>query len=91
MLKLYQREECPHSHRVREKLTELGLRFESVPVPREPGDRKELRDVSGDTKIPVLVNEQGKAIADSQKIIEYLDAAFGKNGKRAPEAGMREP
>jgi glutathione S-transferase len=74
MLELYQAEWCPHSHRVRQRLTELGVSFVARQVPAEPGDREELRRKTGSGEIPTLVLEDGTTISDPDRIIEYLDA-----------------
>ncbi|MGH3071138.1 MAG: glutaredoxin family protein [Gaiellaceae bacterium] len=78
MLTLYQAEWCPYSHRVRQRLTELMVPFVARPVEPDPDDRDELRRVSGDDAIPVLVTESGQAIADADRIIEWLDANYAE-------------
>jgi len=74
MLKLYQAEWCPYCARVRSKMTELGIEYVCMNVPRSKADRKELMEVSGQTGIPTLVTEDGRIIADDdEKIIAYLE------------------
>jgi glutathione S-transferase len=73
-IELYQAEWCPHSHRVRQRLTELGVSFVARQVPAEPGDREELRRKTGSDEIPTLVLEDGTTISDPDRIIEYLEA-----------------
>jgi glutaredoxin len=41
-MELYQAEWCPHSHKVRQRLTELGLDFVARQVPADPDDRDEM-------------------------------------------------
>lgn len=72
MLELYQAEWCPHSRRVRQRLTELGVSFIARQVPAEPIDREELRRKTGSEEIPALLLEDGTAISDPDEIIEYL-------------------
>lgn len=43
-MKLYQAKWCPFSHRVRAKLTELGIDYESVNVPASAEKRTELEE-----------------------------------------------
>jgi glutathione S-transferase len=43
-MKLYQAEWCPFSHRVRAKLTELGIGYEIVNVPASTKNRDELEE-----------------------------------------------
>ena len=42
-MELYQAEWCPHSHRVRQKLTELGLDFTARQVEANPDGREQRR------------------------------------------------
>ena len=44
MITLYQAEWCPHSHRVRQRLSELGLDFVARQVQVDPDNRTELAD-----------------------------------------------
>lgn len=74
VLRLYQAEWCPHSSRVRQRLTELMLPFAAHPVEPRAEDRDELRRVSGDDAIPLLVTESGETIGDADAIIAWLDA-----------------
>ncbi len=74
MLSLYQAEWCPYSHRVRERLTELGLPFVALPVEPRPEDRDEMRRATGEDSIPVLVTEDGEAIQGVDAIVAWLDA-----------------
>ena len=73
MLELYQAEWCPHSHNVRQRLSELGLDFVARQVEAEPGDRSELERLAGTTEIPVLVAD-GKVITEEDAIIAFLEA-----------------
>ena len=74
MLKLYQAEWCPYCARVRSKMTDLGITYINVNVPRSKPDRTELVEISGQTGIPTLVTEDGQVIADDdEKIIAYLE------------------
>jgi glutaredoxin 3 len=71
-MELYQAEWCPHSHRVRQRLTELGLDFTARQVPADPDDRAEMRKRVGTTEIPVLLVDDGEAICGDDDILEYL-------------------
>jgi glutaredoxin/uncharacterized protein (DUF302 family) len=71
-MKLYQAEWCPFSHRVRAKLTELGIDYEIVNVPASTQKREELEEVAGTKSIPVLVDGE-KVITDSSEAISYLE------------------
>jgi glutaredoxin 3 len=71
MLTLYQTEWCVYSHRVRRLLTELALTYTCVNVPAAGEDRDELREVSGQTEIPVLADGD-RVITGSDVILEHL-------------------
>lgn len=75
-MRLYQAEWCPFSHRVRAKLTELGVDYELVNVPASSKKRGDLEKVAGTTAIPVLVDE-GRIISDSNEAISYLEKQYG--------------
>jgi glutathione S-transferase len=88
MDELYQAEWCPHSHRVRQRFTELGVSFIARQVPAEPVDREELRRRAGTDEIPTLIREDGEVISgDAGRIIAYLDERYSD---RADAAEHRE-
>ncbi len=72
-MELYQAEWCPHSHRVRQRLTELGLDFTARQVPADPDERDELERAVGTKEIPVLVLDDGSPICGDDPILERLD------------------
>jgi glutaredoxin 3 len=74
-MKLYQAEWCPFSHRVRAKLTELGIDYELVNVPASSKQRRDLEKVAGTTGIPVLVDGQN-VISDSEEALAYLQKKY---------------
>jgi glutaredoxin 3 len=71
-MRLYQAEWCPFSHRVRAKLTELGIDYELVNVPASTQKRTELEEIAGTKAIPVLVDGE-RVITDSGEAISYLE------------------
>jgi glutaredoxin 3 len=74
-MKLYQAEWCPFSHRVRAKLTELGIDYELINVPAASKKRRYLEKIAGTTAIPVLVDGQ-KIISDSDEALSYLEKKY---------------
>lgn len=74
-MKLYQAEWCPFSHRVRAKLTELGVDYDIVNIPVSSKKRQELEEVAGTTAIPVLVDGE-RVISDSDEAISYLEQEY---------------
>lgn len=72
-MELYQAEWCPHSHRIRQRLTELGVEYTARQVAADPHERHDLERIAGTTEIPVLVLEDGFPVCGDDEIIEYLD------------------
>jgi glutaredoxin len=75
VIELYQAEWCPHSRKVRQRLTEFGVDFVARQVEAEPDDRKAMKDRTGEQETPVLVVDD-EVFAGEEKILEYLDAHF---------------
>jgi glutaredoxin 3 len=74
-MRLYQAEWCPFSHRVRAKLTELGVDYEVVNVSASAKHREELEEVAETKAIPVLVDRE-RVISDSDEAISYLEQKY---------------
>lgn len=74
-MRLYQAEWCPFSHRVRAKLTELGVDYEVVNVSASAKHRDKLDEVAGTRSIPVLVDGE-RVISDSDEAIYYLEQRY---------------
>jgi glutathione S-transferase len=74
-LELWQTEWCPSSHRVRQRLTELGLSFTARQVPVEREARTELEAKTGARTIPVLVAD-ADVVCGEPAILAYLDGRF---------------
>jgi glutathione S-transferase len=64
---------------VKNKLSELGLEYESREVPRSHADRTEVEAVSGQTGVPVLVDEPHgvDGMPESDDIVAYLEKTYG--------------
>jgi glutaredoxin len=73
MVELYQAEWCPHSHRVRQRLTELGIDFVAHQVPVEPGERTDMERATGRRSIPTLVLEDRSVFSGEDEILSALD------------------
>ena len=79
MIELYELPGCPYCAKVKQKLDELQLEYESHIVPSMRSQRTSVKEVSGQTGVPVLVdNEHGVAgMAESADIVEYLEQTYG--------------
>ena len=71
-MELYQAEWCPHSHRVRQKLTELRLDFWARQVAADPDERTQMQQHVATNEIPVLVPDDGEPVCGEEEILEYL-------------------
>jgi len=69
---LYQAEWCPHSHKVRQRLTELGVDFTARQVPADPDDRAAMVEATGTSEIPVLVTDEGEILKGEDEILPWL-------------------
>jgi len=78
-LELYELEGCPYCAKVIDKLDELDLDYESHMVPRPHDERTEVEDVSGQTGVPVLVDEEHdvEGMPESDDIVAYLEETYG--------------
>ena len=79
-LELYELEGCPYCAKVKNKLDELDLEYDSHMVPRSHDERTEVEEVSGQTGVPVLVDEaEGvEGMPESDDIVAYLEKTYGK-------------
>jgi glutathione S-transferase len=89
-VELYQAEWCPHSHKVRQRLTELGLDFWARQVAADPSRRQQMRQHVGTDEIPVLVPDDGEAVCGEDDILEYLSRFAEAPGAGAHRAKARE-
>jgi glutathione S-transferase len=80
-LKLLHFEACPYCEKVRYALRKLDLRYESVEI--DPSDRTAVKAVSGQDKVPVLVDGE-TVVADSTRILRYLVRTYG-GGRLLPD------
>jgi glutathione S-transferase len=62
---------CPCG-KVARRLRRTGEPFTEVRVPQRRARREEVRALSGQGRVPLLVIE-GQVICDSRRIVEYLD------------------
>ena len=74
-LELWQTEWCPASHRVRQRLTELGLTYTIRQVPVQRDARTALRAKTGSADIPVLIVDD-RTVEGEQAILTYLGEHF---------------
>lgn len=78
-IELYELEGCPFCVKVRRKLDELGLKYESHYVPASHAERTKVEEISGQTEVPVLVDEEHnvQGMNESDDIVKYLEETYG--------------
>lgn len=75
---LYELDGCPWCEKVADALDDLDLAYESVWVEALHSRRDEVKRVSGQRKVPVIVDDEtGVTMAESANILEYLEATYG--------------
>ena len=72
MLELWQAEWCPHSHRVRLRLTELRLDWVARAIPLDRAERNAMEAATGARSIPTLVDGD-TVVHGAEAIIAHLD------------------
>ncbi len=71
---LYQLEGCPYCEKVADRLDEIGIGYETVWTDALHADRNEVKRVSGQRGVPVLVDEdRGVTMSESANILEYVE------------------
>ena len=78
-LTLYKLSGCPYCAKVTTKLDELDLEYDSIMVPSAHGERTEVEEVSGQTGVPVLVDDDHgvEGMPESDDIVAYLEETYG--------------
>ncbi len=76
---LYELSGCPYCAKVTSKLDELGLEYESREVPRSHSERTEVEEISGQTGVPVLIDENHDidGMPESDDIVAHLETNYG--------------
>ena len=84
-LTLYALDGCPWCEKVHDALSEAGIDYETEWVEALHSKRDEVRRVSGQRAVPVLVDdERGVTMAESANILEYVERTL------APRAAAAE-
>lgn len=74
---LYQLDGCPYCEKVADRLDELGVDYESEWVEALHSERNEVKRVSGQRGVPVIVDEdRGVTMAESDRILEFVERTY---------------
>ena len=79
-IELYELDGCPYCAKVKQKLDELDVDYESHKVPSSHSQRTEVEAISGQTGVPVIVDEAHgvDGMAESDDIVAYLEETYGE-------------
>ncbi|NIC00219.1 glutaredoxin family protein [Halobacterium sp. R2-5] len=73
-LTLYELDGCPYCEKVADALDEHDVDYESVWVDAMHSERNEVKRVSGQRGVPVLVDDdRGVTMAESENILGYVE------------------
>lgn len=74
---LYSLDGCPYCEKVEAALDDHGVEYETEWVEGLHSERDEVRRVSGQRAMPVLVDdERGVTMAESDNIVEYVETSL---------------
>ncbi|QSG03341.1 glutaredoxin family protein [Natranaeroarchaeum sulfidigenes] len=74
---LYQLDGCPFCEKVADRLDEVGVDYDSVWVDAMHSDRNEVKRVSGQRGVPVIVDEEkGITMSESENILDLIDRTY---------------
>ncbi|MFA9426345.1 glutathione S-transferase N-terminal domain-containing protein [Natronorubrum sp. A-ect3] len=79
MIELYRLRGCPYCRTVEQKLDELELEYECHNVSLFRFRRSDVKAVSGQSGVPVLVDPEHdvSGMVESEDIIAYLERTYG--------------
>lgn len=74
---LYQLEGCPYCENVADRMDDLDVGYDTVWVDALHSERDEVRAVSGQRAVPVLVDDDyGLTMAESERILEFVEKSY---------------
>jgi glutathione S-transferase len=75
-VRLYHRWKCPWSAAARQAAENVGAEVELVEVPYPREERDEVERVSGQRRVPVLVDGED-VVVESRRVVRHLYARYG--------------
>lgn len=91
MIELYQKEECPFCHKVRQFLSDHHIDWVSRSAPKGSPQRETLLELGGKEMVPFLYDpEKDIKMYESDDIIAYLQKEYvggDDNTENTPAAG----
>jgi glutathione S-transferase len=75
-VRLYHRWKCPWCAAARQAIENVGAEVELVEVPYPREERDEVQRVSGQRRVPVLV-DGGDVVVESRRVVRHLYSRYG--------------
>jgi glutathione S-transferase len=75
-VRLYHRWKCPWCAAARQAIENVGAEVELVEVPYRREERDEVERVSGQRRVPVLV-DGGDVVVESRRVVRHLYRRYG--------------
>ena len=75
-MRLYHRWKCPWCAAARQAIENVGVEVELVEVPYPREERDEVERVSGQRRVPVLV-DGGDVVVESRRVVRHLYRRYG--------------
>jgi glutaredoxin len=76
-IELYALDGCPYCEKVHDALEEAGVDYDTQWVGALHSERDEVKRVSGQRGVPVLVDEgRGVVMAESDNILQYVERSL---------------
>lgn len=71
---------CPYCAKVERVLKELDVPYERHEVPPDHGDRSRVRELTGRTQVPVIVDRDHgiEGMNESDDIVDHLRRTYGQ-------------
>jgi len=77
MVTLYALDGCPYCEKVHDSLDDNGIDYETVWTEPLHSDRNEVKRVSGQRGVPVIVDENhGVTMAESENILTFIERSL---------------
>ena len=76
-IELYALDGCPYCEKVHDALEDHGIEYETRWVEALHSKRDEVKRVSGQRSVPVLIDDEaGVTMAESERILEYVETSL---------------
>ncbi len=77
-IQLYNLDSCGYCAMVRNQLERMGIEYEKIDVPWPHHLRSDVMEISGQSTVPVMVDED-IVLSDENDIIDYLKKTYANS------------